>query len=231
MKRIMIVAIVLHSFYALLAQKTTVYRLDTFKVGHLMDTALQKNHIYTEFSLDLLRKKFFVQPMSGIDDGRDLSMMLVPSFKVGFFPVKRLLIGWDFTPQIAISNLGVEGFRWSTGPFIKYYFPFYRINKHKELKSPFALYVFFNYNFGQYNPIVLDRSFDTRFTTGFAIGIGFQFKLSKNLCLIVEFGPRYDFFADEFESARFTQLFKIGLNYSFPSKLDKAQRKYKRIHR
>lgn len=208
------------------AQKINVTANRTIVVGHLLDSALQKNHIHTEFSFGKVGG-IFSTPGPYFD--RSIVMNFETSFKAGFFPVKKLLIGWDFTPQFSVSDFGLEGFRWHTGPFVRYYVPFYRVTKKNELKSPVALFFSFNYYLGQYNPMLLNRPFDSRFTTGFSLGMGFTFKLKKNLCLNIEFGPRYDFFAPEFANSRLSYFFKIGLSYSFPSKIDQAKKKYSKI--
>ncbi len=222
MKRITIVILLIIPI-ALQAQQTN----KTFIVGHLLDSAMQKNHIHTEFSFGKAGG-LFSHP--GPYNGRSIVMNFETSFKVGFFPVKKLLVGWDFSPQFSVSDKGFEGFRWSTGPFVRYYFPLYRITKKNELKSPVALFVFFNYHLGQYNPMVLDRPFDGRFTHGFSLGLGLTFKLKKNLCLNMEFGPRYDFLSEEFSHSGLSYLFKIGLSYSFATKKDIANKKYKKIN-
>lgn len=222
MKRIILVASLLLPVY-LSAQQTN----KTFTVGHLLDSAMQKFHIHTEFSFGKAGGLF---SPSGPYLDRSLILNVETSFKVGVFPVKRFLVGWDFSPQFSISDLGFEGFRWSTGPFVRYYFPLYRITKKNELKSPLALFVFFNYHVGQYNPMIINRPFDGRFTHGFSTGIGLTFKLKKNLCLNMEAGPRYDFLSGEFSHSGLSYLLKIGLSYSFASKKDIADKKYRKIN-
>ena len=208
------------------AQKTGLKK-DTVLVGHLIDTAIQKNYIYTEFSFGFPGRAIASQQV--ITGGRDFALTLETNFKVGFFPVNRLLVGWTFTPYLTFSNLGIEGFRWSTGPFIRYYIPFYQVKrKNKKLTSPFAMYFHFNAHFGQFNPIVFDRPFDSRFTAGISGGMGFIFKINKNFNINIEFGPRYDFLSSEF-SGKFSFPVTVGFNFSFPTKKDHADKKYKQI--
>lgn len=211
------------------AQKINFTTPKSFQVGDLLDSNFKKNNIITEFGFGKAGGLFGRIP--GGNAGRDIVMNFETSFKIGFFPTKRLQVGWDFSPNFCVSNQGMEGFRWSTGPFLRYYFPFYRVDRKNQLKSPVALYLFFNYYLGQYNPIVLDRPFDSRFTTGFSIGIGFSFKLSRHFILNIEMGPRYDFLASEFESNKIATLFKVSLSYSFPTKAEIAQKKFQKLHR
>lgn len=227
MKRIVISIFILCPA-VLFSQKTTTTTNRTFQVGYLIDSTIKKNQIFTEFGFGKASGLFGHPPMLG---NRSLVIDLETSFRVGFFPARKLLIGMDFSPRFTFSDLKMEGFRWSAGPFLRYYFPIYRVTKRNELKSPLAFYVFFNSYFGQYNPIVLDRPFDPRFTAGFSVGVGLSVRLKRNLCLNIEIGPRYDFFAAEFANQRLSTLFKISLSYSFPTKKETALKKYNRINK
>ena len=203
------------------------FKKDTFLVGHVVDSTIKKNNLYTEISFGPTGRNL----VSNYDplNGRDFQATLETHFKVGFFPVNRLLVGWGFTPYITFSNLGVEGFRWSTGPFVRYYLPFYRIKRNKQISSPVSLYFFCNTYFGQFNPVVLDRPFDSRFTFGVAAGIGLHFQVNKNLSINLELGPRLNVMSEEFGGVQVTTLLNLGINFGFDTRKDKQLKKLSKM--
>lgn len=220
---------IMPSFAQRVHQTESPYQKHTIRVGHLLDSAYKKFNIYTEASFGRVGGLFSAWP-SYMNNGRSLVIPLELNFKAGFFPAKKLLVGIDFSPQLLITNRGVEGFRWSAGPFIRYYFPVYTVRKG-YLRSPVAFYVLFQYHLGQYNPMIVGAQFNKQFTHGFSAGAGLSIKLRQNLCLNIEFGPRYDFFSQGYEDRRLSYFFRVGLNYSFSTKREKQERKLEKMKR
>jgi hypothetical protein len=188
-------------------------RLERFGNGQLFD----QWNIYLEFNTNTWQNmgdaggSNFIQSFVPISR-YNVTSVFAPKLNLGFYPVKRLNLGWGFNPYFLINHSPDAPAIWNTGPYIKYYIP---LLKRKTCRHWFAFYPYAQYYFGNMN-------FDTlasrpHLTQSISVGTGMNFRLYKYFSMHIELGARI--FPNDYNASYWINVDGgIGINYSIPTK-------------